>query len=110
MRLSTRSSLGRTPTSCRRKRGKPPEGEQSHERATLQDTNSTPPGTGPGRRGATREITGYWWIWLVTGIGWIVISLVLLQFDAASITTVSILVGPSSSGPCSSLRASRTSP
>ncbi len=48
---------------------------------------------GPGLRGATREITGYWWVWLVAGIAWIVISLVILQFDAASVTTVSVLLG-----------------
>ena len=44
-------------------------------------------------RQATRELTGYWWLGLVSGIAWIVISLVILQFDDASITTVGILVG-----------------
>ncbi len=44
-------------------------------------------------RQATRELTGYWWLGLVAGIAWIVISLVILQFDDASITTVGILVG-----------------
>jgi uncharacterized membrane protein HdeD (DUF308 family) len=48
---------------------------------------------GVGLRGATREVTGYWWLWLVSGIAWIVISLVILQFDRASITTVGVLVG-----------------
>ena len=42
---------------------------------------------------AAREISGYWWLWLVAGIAWIVISAVILQFDEASITTVGILVG-----------------
>ena len=40
-----------------------------------------------------REITGYWWLGLVAGIAWLVISLVILQFDTASVTTVGILVG-----------------
>ena len=44
-------------------------------------------------RQATRQIAGYWWLALVAGIAWIVISLVILQFDSASITTVGILVG-----------------
>ena len=44
-------------------------------------------------REATRQITGYWWLGLVAGIAWIVISMVILQFDDASITTVGILVG-----------------
>jgi uncharacterized membrane protein HdeD (DUF308 family) len=46
-----------------------------------------------GVRGTAREITGYWWLWLVAGIAWIVVSLVILQFDSASVTTVGILVG-----------------
>jgi uncharacterized membrane protein HdeD (DUF308 family) len=44
-------------------------------------------------RGTTREITGYWWMWLLAGIAWIVISLVILQFDSASVTTVGVIVG-----------------
>jgi uncharacterized membrane protein HdeD (DUF308 family) len=34
-----------------------------------------------------------WWLWLVTGIAWILIALVVLQFDAASVTTVGVLIG-----------------
>ncbi len=44
-------------------------------------------------RETTSMITGYWWVGLAAGIAWLVISLVILQFDAASITTVGILVG-----------------
>jgi hypothetical protein len=44
-------------------------------------------------RDAAREITGYWWVGLLAGIAWLVISLVILQFDSASITTVGVLVG-----------------
>jgi uncharacterized membrane protein HdeD (DUF308 family) len=51
------------------------------------------PGIDAGLRGATREMTGYWWLWLVAGVAWIVISLVILQFDRASVTTVGVLVG-----------------
>jgi uncharacterized membrane protein HdeD (DUF308 family) len=53
---------------------------------------ATPP-TAPGLRGAAREVTGYWWMWLLAGIAWIVISLVILQFNSASVTTVGILIG-----------------
>ena len=42
---------------------------------------------------SVREITGQWWMWLVAGIAWGVLSLVILQFDAASVTTVGVLVG-----------------
>lgn len=40
-----------------------------------------------------RRFTGSWWLWLVVGIAWIVVSVVLLQFDLASVTPVGILVG-----------------
>lgn len=42
---------------------------------------------------AARQITSYWWLWLVAGIAWLVISAAILQFDQASITTIGILVG-----------------
>lgn len=44
-------------------------------------------------RDTANEITGLWWLWLLAGIAWGVISLVILQFDAASITTVGVLIG-----------------
>ena len=47
----------------------------------------------PDLRDKVREISGYWWVGLVAGIAWLVISLVILQFDSASVTTVGVLVG-----------------
>ena len=44
-------------------------------------------------RAVEREAGRYWWLWLVTGVAWMVASLVILQFDAASITTVGVIVG-----------------
>ena len=44
-------------------------------------------------RETARNITGYWWVQLAAGIAWLAISLVILQFDDASITTVGVLVG-----------------
>ena len=61
------------------------------EHAARSDIESSP--SPSGLREAAREISGYWWLWLVAGIAWIVISAVILQFDEASITTVGILVG-----------------
>lgn len=40
-----------------------------------------------------RLATRLWWLWLVTGVAWIVASLVILQFEDASITTVGIIIG-----------------
>jgi uncharacterized membrane protein HdeD (DUF308 family) len=42
---------------------------------------------------AGREVARYWWVWLVLGIAWTVAALVVLQFDAASVTTVGVIVG-----------------
>lgn len=47
----------------------------------------------PSLRAAAREVSAYWWIWLLVGIAWIAASLVILQFNHASITTVGVLVG-----------------
>ncbi len=42
---------------------------------------------------AAREIVRLWWLWLVVGILWIVAALVILQFNHASLTTVSVILG-----------------
>lgn len=34
-----------------------------------------------------------WWLWIVLGVIWIVIALVILQFDTASVTTIGVIVG-----------------
>jgi hypothetical protein len=44
-------------------------------------------------RRSTRRLTGYWRVLLAAGIAWVAASFVILQFDQASVTTVSILVG-----------------
>jgi uncharacterized membrane protein HdeD (DUF308 family) len=44
-------------------------------------------------RDSVRAATGYWWVLLVAGIAWVIVALVILQFDQASVTTVGILVG-----------------
>ena len=39
------------------------------------------------------HINKAWWLWLITGIAWIVVALVILQFDDASITTTGVIIG-----------------
>jgi uncharacterized membrane protein HdeD (DUF308 family) len=39
------------------------------------------------------DLSGFWWLWLVTGVLWIVAALVVLQFDQASVSTVGIIIG-----------------
>jgi uncharacterized membrane protein HdeD (DUF308 family) len=52
---------------------------------------------GAARSGGVRAVEGeighLWWVWLVTGIAWIVAALVILQFNSASVTTIGIIVG-----------------
>ena len=47
----------------------------------------------PGERAAIGGVSRLWWIWLLFGIGWTLVSLVILQFDDASVTTVGVIVG-----------------
>ena len=50
-------------------------------------------GPPPALQEAGIQISKLWWLWLVFGFLWIVIALVVLQFDSASITTVGVLIG-----------------
>ena len=54
---------------------------------------ATVPPVPPPAREAVRGIARLWWLWIVFGIAWLLIALIILQFDRASITTVGILVG-----------------
>jgi uncharacterized membrane protein HdeD (DUF308 family) len=62
-------------------------------------TSAVTPGVGGPTLGASDagaaelEAGHYWWLWLVTGTAWMVAALVILQFDAASITTVGVIFG-----------------
>jgi uncharacterized membrane protein HdeD (DUF308 family) len=38
-------------------------------------------------------LSKFWWLWLVAGIAWIAIALIILQFDQASVNTVGVLIG-----------------
>jgi uncharacterized membrane protein HdeD (DUF308 family) len=44
-------------------------------------------------RDAIEGVSGFWWMWLVTGAIWIILALVVLQFDKASVSTVGIIIG-----------------
>ena len=44
-------------------------------------------------REAAKEVTGLWWVFLVTGILWLIISMVVLRFDESSVKTVGVIVG-----------------
>ena len=44
-------------------------------------------------REALKGFSRMWWLWLVFGIGWTIVAVIILQFDQASITTVGVIVG-----------------
>jgi uncharacterized membrane protein HdeD (DUF308 family) len=44
-------------------------------------------------RESARVLSAMWWLSLIAGVAWIVIALVILQFDGASVTTVGVLIG-----------------
>jgi uncharacterized membrane protein HdeD (DUF308 family) len=44
-------------------------------------------------RQAVHDVSKRWWLWLVFGIVWINVGLIILQFDEASINTVGIIIG-----------------
>ena len=46
-----------------------------------------------GARETVRDVSGFWWLWLITGVAWIIVAITVLQFDQASVTTVGVIVG-----------------
>src|SRR5271157_3963731 len=49
------------------------------------------PGLGPGP--VLERVASYWWVELLLGVFWVVIAVVVLKFNQASVTTVGILTG-----------------
>lgn len=47
----------------------------------------------PGRRPALRDMTDNWWVLLLTGLAWFVISLIVLRMNIASVAAVGLLMG-----------------
>jgi uncharacterized membrane protein HdeD (DUF308 family) len=45
------------------------------------------------RTEVARAVTGAWWMFLATGVLWLLISLIVLRFDVTSIATVGALLG-----------------
>jgi uncharacterized membrane protein HdeD (DUF308 family) len=43
--------------------------------------------------GTSFDASEFWWLWLVVGIAWIAVALVVLQFDQASVKTIGLIVG-----------------
>ena len=63
----------------------------------MSSSAATPDIGGPALDASAREAVGafsrLWWLWLIVGIAWILVGLIVLQFDQASITTVGVIIG-----------------
>ena len=42
---------------------------------------------------AVADATGFWWLFVVTGVLWILFSLILFRFNYTSVTAIAIVVG-----------------
>jgi uncharacterized membrane protein HdeD (DUF308 family) len=75
----------------------PADGAAPHSQERTMSTSATTPELGgiavSEEAAGIQRVTGPWWLWLVVGVAWIVASLVILQFDGASVTTVGVIVG-----------------
>jgi uncharacterized membrane protein HdeD (DUF308 family) len=47
----------------------------------------------PFTRTLSRKLIAPWWLFLLTGIGWILVALIVLRFDYTSVNAVAILFG-----------------
>lgn len=56
------------------------------------ESSGTVPTDAEAREVLTR-FSRLWWLWLVFGVAWTIVALVILQFDDASITTVGWIIG-----------------
>jgi uncharacterized membrane protein HdeD (DUF308 family) len=54
---------------------------------------TTSPVSDPEAREALKGISRLWWLWIVFGLAWVTVGVVILQFDSASVTTVGVIVG-----------------
>lgn len=54
---------------------------------------ATAPPADADARAALQGVSRLWWLWLVFGLAWVIVGVVILQFDTASVNTVGIIVG-----------------
>jgi uncharacterized membrane protein HdeD (DUF308 family) len=40
-----------------------------------------------------QALSRFWWLFIAAGVAWVILALVILQFDQASINTVGVLIG-----------------
>lgn len=85
--------------SSKRAAGKSPAKKSAAKRSASSTRTAAaarrPRGVAPTREEveAIEGLSKLWWLWIVFGVIWIALSVVILQFDQASITTVGIIIG-----------------
>ena len=62
-------------------------------RTGLPPIPSDPSVLEPAERQALMSLSKWWWVFIVTGVIWILLALVILQYTAASLVTVGYIVG-----------------
>ena len=45
------------------------------------------------QRDEVTAVAKFWWLYLITGVAWLIIALVILQINTASVETVGLIVG-----------------
>ena len=53
--------------------------------------SSSRSGSGPAQ--LAKRLTGPWWAYLLAGIAWVIISVIILRFNIASVATIGLLLG-----------------
>ncbi|MGZ6638762.1 MAG: hypothetical protein ACXVII_38640, partial [Solirubrobacteraceae bacterium] len=59
--------------------------------SNASSSGPTPPDPTFGFAPMLERVASYWWVELLLGVFWLVISVVVLKFNEASVTTVGIL-------------------
>ena len=58
-----------------------------------QETRQDHRASGPWGRAGLGRLGGPWWVLLLTGIAWLIISVIVLRFRMTSVATVGVLMG-----------------
>jgi uncharacterized membrane protein HdeD (DUF308 family) len=67
--------------------------EREPQMSINPDAAETRTRTRPSTRAMLGRLAGPWWLFLVTGIAWLIIAVMVLRFTPASVNTVGVLMG-----------------
>ena len=89
----TRKRAAKKPAAKKRAAKKPATRKRAAKKSAAKRSAAARPRATAATARAGDGYGKFWWLWLVMGVIWIGVSVVILQFDQASITTVGIIVG-----------------